>query len=422
MALSKPQQVVSDCEARFRVLVAGRRFGKSFLAMNELAKIARFPNKRVYYVGPTYRQSKSVMWNLLKYKMQDIRWLAKANETDLTLTLKNNSTISLRGSDNPDSLRGVGLHGIVMDEFAMIHPDTWNLVLRPTLSDHQGSALFIGTPDGQANWAHDLYKRGLNSDDPEWKSFLYTTLDGGNVSPEEIEQARRDLDERSFRQEFLATFETYAGQIYYGFVKERNVKTYKLPANGLPQDILVWCDFNVSPISAAIAVKVTRDGVDGYHIIDEIVMHSSDTDELVQEVRNRYPTQRITAFPDPAGAQRKTSAGGRTDISILRNAGFTVKHHNAHPPVRDRINAVNSALCASDGTVKLWIDPKCKNVIKCLEKQNYKEGTKIPDKDGGWDHMNDAVGYGVEYLMPIKRVVVASEYDTQRWGVGTGQR
>lgn len=422
MPLTVPQQTVSECDARFRVLVAGRRFGKSFLAMNELAKIARYPEKRVFYVGPTYRQSKAVMWNLLKHKMQDVRWLAKANETDLTLTLRNNSTISLRGSDNPDSLRGVGLDGVVLDEFAMIHPDTWNLVLRPTLSDRQGKAMFIGTPDGTQNWSYDLYQRGLSGEDPEWKSFLYTTLDGGNVPEWEIEQARKDLDERSFRQEYLATFETYAGQIYYGFVRERNVKTYKIPNNGLPQDILVWCDFNVSPISAAIAVKVTYNGVDGYHIIDEIVMHSSNTDELVQEINNRYGGHRITAFPDPAGAQRKTSAGGRTDISILQNAKYQVKYRTSHPAVRDRINAVNAALCSSNGTVKLWIDPKCKNVIECLDKQIYKEGTKVPDKDSGFDHMNDAIGYGVEYLMPIKRDIIIDPYAPQRWGVGTGQR
>lgn len=421
MPLSKPQQSVSDCAARFRVLIAGRRFGKSYLAMNELAKIARFPDKRVYYVGPTYRQSKAVMWDLLKHKMQDVRWLAKANESDLTLTLKNNSKISLRGSDNPDSLRGVGLHGIVMDEFAMQNADTWNLVLRPTLSDHQGSALFIGTPDGTQNWSYDLYQRGLSGSDPEWASFLYTTLDGGNVPEWEIEQARSDLDERSFRQEYLATFETYAGQIYYGFVRERNVKPYKVPNTGLPADMLVFCDFNVSPVSAAIAVKVTYGGVDGYHIIDEIVMHSSNTDELVDEINNRYPNKRITAYPDPAGAQRKTSAGGRTDISILENARFTVKYKRAHPAVRDRINAVNSALCSSDGTVRLWIDPRCKNVITCLDKQIYKPGTKVPDKDQGFDHMNDAVGYGIEYLMPIKKDIIIDPHAPQRWGHATGR-
>ena len=390
--------------------------------MNELAKIARYPNKRVFYVGPTYRQSKAVMWNLLKHKMQDVRWLAKANESDLTLTLKNSSTISLRGSDNSDSLRGVGLDGVVLDEFAMQHPDVWNLVLRPTLSDRQGSAMFIGTPDGTQNWSYDLYQRGLSGLDKEWQSFLYTTLDGGNVPEWEIEQARRDLDERSFRQEYLATFESYSGQIYYAFTRERNVKTYNIPANGLPQDILVWCDFNVSPISATIAVKVTRDGVDGYHIIDEIVMHSSNTDELADEVKNRYPGKRITAYPDPAGAQRRTSAGGRTDISILRNAGFTVKHHNNHPPVKDRINAVNAAFCSSNGTVKLWIDPKCKVTIEAFAKHAYKQGTQIPDKDDGYDHITEATGYGVEYLMPIKRIVEIDPYAVQRWGHGTGNK
>jgi hypothetical protein len=173
---------------------------------------------------------------------------------------------------------------------------------------------------------------------------------------------------------------------------------------------LVFCDFNVSPVSAAIAIRTNH----GIHIIDEIVMYSSNTDELVQEIRNRYPRQRVTAFPDPAGAQRKTSAGGRTDISILENAGFTVKYHRTHPAVRDRINAVNSALLSSTGERKLWIDPGCRRVIECLERQTYKEGTQIPDKDAGYDHMNDAIGYGIEYLMPVRRDITPSP--PQRWG------
>ena len=394
MPLNPGQQVVSASEHRFKVVIAGRRWGKTWLATRSLARAVREPNRRAWYIAPSYRMARQIVWDALKWRLQDLKWVQKINESELTITLRNNSTISLRGADNPDSLRGVGLDFIVMDEFAMIDEKAWTEVLRPTLSDRNGSAMFISTPMGTSNWAYDLYNRAQS--DPAWSSWTFRTIDGGNVSAEEIEQARRDLSDRQFRQEYEATFETYSGRIYYNFDRERNLKKFD---SEVPREILVFADFNVNPISAAVAVETGR----GIHIIDEIVIYGSNTDELVDEIRNRYPTQSVKVYPDPAGVQRKTSAGGRTDITILENAKFRVFYHRNHPAVRDRINAVNAALLSADETVSLWIDPKCRTVIECLEKQLYKEGTQIPDKDGGYDHMNDAIGYGVEYLRPLRR-------------------
>jgi hypothetical protein len=398
MPLSQPQQTIAQSDARFRVAVCGRRFGKTYLALREMCKWSRMPNRKVWYISPTYRQSKQTIWKPLKERLYDLRWIKKINESDLTIELVNGSVISLRGADNFDSLRGVGLDGIVMDEFAFISEEAWTEVLRPTLSDTQGSALFISTPAGLGNWAFDLYQKGQDPNEPAWNSWQYTTLDGGRVPPEEVESARADLDARTFRQEYLASFETFAGVIYYSFSVKNNVKTMPMPDIDFDRvPLYIGIDFNINPVSAVIAVRTG----DGLHCIDEISIMSSNTDELAQEIRQRYPKNRIICFPDPAGAQRKTSAGGRTDISILKQHGFEVKHRHSHPAVRDRINSVNSLLCASDGTVRLTVEPKCKQVIECLTKQIYKEGSSQPEKSGH-DHMNDALGYMVEYLHPVK--------------------
>ena len=394
MPLNAGQKQVATSTARFRVDVAGRRWGKTWLATRELARAARLPNRRVWYIAPSYRMAKAIVWDSIKWRLQDLNWVQRINESDLSITLRNGSTIALRGADNPDSLRGVGLDFVVMDEFAMIDEKAWTEVLRPTLSDRGGHAMFITTPMGTSNWAFDLYNRSTL--DTNWASWTFRTIEGGNVSAEEIEQARRDLSDRQFRQEYEATFETYAGRIYYNFDRDRNLVQYR---DQIPREILVFCDFNVNPISAAVAVT-TRTGI---HIIDEITIYGSNTDELVDEIRTRYPDKSVKVYPDPAGVQRKTSAGGRTDITILENAGFRVFYHRNHPQVRDRINAVNAALLSADDHVALLIDPRCRRVIECLEKQIYKEGTQVPDKDGGFDHMNDAIGYGVEYLRPVTK-------------------
>ena len=393
MPLSKPQKEVITNTSRFRVLITGRRFGKTYLAINELAKFARYSNKKVWYVAPSYRQAKSICWNELKEKLIKHKWVKSINNSDLTIVLRNNSKISLRGADNENSLRGIGLDFLVMDEFADIHKQAWYEVLRPTLSDTQGHALFCGSPRGFGNWSYELYKLGETNKD--WQSFKYTTLEGEQVSKDEIEQAKEDLDLRTFQQEYEATFVNYSGMIYYNFNREKNLLD---KFSKYHNTLHIGLDFNVEPMCAVVSV-IENDSI---IIIDEIQIYSSNTNEMVDEIKTRY-NKKIIIYPDPSAKQRKTSAGGMTDLAILKNAGFEVRCRNKAPLVRDRINAVNSKLKNVKGQNSLFILKSCKNAIKSIERQIYKEGTHIPDKESGYDHMNDALGYLVEYNYPLKR-------------------
>jgi len=395
MPLTSPQKQVTQSTARNRVLITGRRFGKTFIAIGELLNFAcKKPKQKVWYVAPTYRQAKQICWAKLKEVALDNNLVSYINETDLTLRLHNNSEISLRGSDRSyDQLRGVGLNFLVLDEFADIPSEAYYSVLRATLSDTKGDFFACGTPRGYGNWAYDLYMKG--KEDKDWESWQFTTLQGEQVDSDEIEAAKADLDERTFRQEYEATFETYAGAIYYNFDREQNVKTVKDNNTTLH----IGMDFNIDPMSAAV-FQLENNII---NLIDEIVIYSSNTEELVKEIQTRYPERSIIVYPDPACRQRKTSAGGRTDLTILQNAGLTVRVKNAHPQIRDRINAVNSRLKNTNEQRMLFINPKCKNIIRGLERHLYKEGTTQPDKDSGFDHMNDAIGYAVDYLFPIRK-------------------
>ena len=133
MPLSEPQRTIADHPARHRVAACGRRFGKSFLAIREMARFARLPRQRVWYVSPTYRQSKQNLWLPLKERLLAVRWVSKFNEQDLSATLVNGSTIALRGADNPDALRGVGLNFLVVDEASDVKEEAWTQVLSPRL-------------------------------------------------------------------------------------------------------------------------------------------------------------------------------------------------------------------------------------------------------------------------------------------------
>ena len=394
MPLTQPQTTVINSGARFRVLVTGRRFGKTYLAINEIAKFSSQPNKKVWYVAPTYRQAKSICWTELKEKLIKHKWVKSINHSDLTITLRNNSTITLRGSDNENSLRGVGLNFLVIDEFSDVDKNAWYEVLRPTLSDTNGHALFCGSPRGFGNWSYELFK--MRETNKEWESFKYTTLEGGQVPDAEIEQAKQDLDIRTFQQEYEATFVNYSGMIYYNFSRDKNI------IDKYNRDSLVLhigLDFNVDPMCAVVSVIENQKVI----VIDEIQIYSSNTNEMCEEINNRYKGKKIVVYPDPSARQRKTSAGGLTDLAILKNFGFEVKCRNTAPLVRDRINSVNAKLKNVAGKNNLYILNSCKNVIKSIERQIYKEGTHIPDKDSGFDHMNDALGYLIEFNFPIKR-------------------
>lgn len=401
MPLSKVQQEVSDDPNRFKVVVAGRRWGKTYLCMHEIAKYARFPNSKIFYVAPTFAMCRQIIWDDIKEKFIKCNWAKKINESNLTITLKNSSRIYLRSADNPDNLRGVSMSHLIIDEGAMIDQKMWTEVCRPALSDTLGGALFITTPKGKASWIYNLWQGAYAQEN--WNAWQFTTLEGGNVLPEEIEQARSELGSREFRQEYESSFETYAGAIYYNWDSKLHIK--KQDVDFKKNEILhVAMDFNVSPLVAAIC-RVNSNEIS---VIDEISMQGSNTFEMAEELINRYPDNRLWVYPDASGQSRKTSSN-TSDHHILRNSGFLLKVKNINPPVKDRIAAVNASLKAVDGSVKLTIDPKCRNLIKCISSQTYKEGTQIPDKSSNLDHMNDAIGYLVHWINPIRTVKLEEE-------------
>jgi hypothetical protein len=396
MKLTPPQQKISESEARFRVAACGRRFGKSWLAMNEMAKFARFPHQRILACAPTYKQCKNIWWSELKGMLIEKNWVKKINESELMITLVNGSTITLRSTENYDALRGGKYNFIVLDEFADMNPDAWFQVLRPTLSDMQGHALLIGSPKGRNHFYNLWVEAGLLED---WESFQFTTLQGGNVPETEIEAAKRDLDERTFRSEYESEFVTYESVVFYNYSDENNLRKYTGEFTDRTP-IFVSCDFNVSPITAGIWVR----GADWLHAIDEIEIYGSNTLELVQEINRRYGTARQrTAFPDATGSRTNTNSMGQSDHIILQNNGFKLVTGKVNPNVNDSINAVNAMLKNSLGEHRLFLDPKCKRMRESFLKYVYKEGTRVPLKDNINDHHADHTRYIVSRLFPVNR-------------------
>ncbi|MBV9406674.1 MAG: terminase family protein [Acidobacteriaceae bacterium] len=446
-SLRRAQAQVFNCPKRFRVLVAGRRFGKTHLALWELLRAASpngtlqathedeyrprrrkkrsstretkpnsdSPHRLVWYVAPTYRQAKSIAWERLK-SITRPWWLGHPHETDLNIRLRWGSTIGLRGADRYDSLRGQGLDFVVLDEYASMRPECWTEVLRPALSDRQGGALFIGTPQG-FNHFHERFEHAQQ--DPEWAAFQFTTAEGGNVTPDELVSASRELDERCFRQEFEARFDNLArGLAYYAFDRNENVQ----PVSYQPGEPLIWSlDFNVDPMCSIVAQRYGA----SLYVLDEIVLPDANTPaacaallERIARFRTGREILRIHVYGDASGNQRRTSAVA-TDWALIReffanrSGQFTVAFRApaANPVVRDRINCVNALLCSASGDRRLFIDPRCRELIRDLEQVRWQSGpdgqslSELDKTDRLRTHLSDALGYYISQGLPIRGTI-----------------
>ena len=204
------QEVWSD-DTRFKVIAAGRRTGKSRMAAWALIVEALQADKgHVWYVAPTQQQARDIMWQQLLELAHPV--IAGSHVNNMQVKLVNGSTISLKGADRPETMRGVALKFLVLDEYADIKPQVFEQILRPALADLKGKAIFIGTPKGR-NHFYDLYKMG-QKDEKDWKSWHFTSLDNPLLDPEEIEVAKASMSSFSFRQEFLASFEAPQSDIF----------------------------------------------------------------------------------------------------------------------------------------------------------------------------------------------------------------
>ena len=390
--------------ARFKVMVAGRRSGKTHLARTILKKQAGYKNnKHVWYIAPTYRQAKQIMWRELKDSVPR-NWVAKSNETNLEIDLKNKSRIRLKGADNPDTLRGVALDYVVFDEVQDIDPYVWNAVIAPTLATTGGGALFTGTPKS-FGFLYDLYQKGQDKEELArglWKSWQSTTASSPFVPTQEIEVARRDLDPMLFEQEYMATFLSMTGVVYHAFDRTEHVGDYKFDPS-LP--IWIGQDFNVNPMSAII-MQYHEDSGEIW-VVDEVVQFKSDTLKCYEEIERRYFRWRdnTLVFPDPAGDSGQ-HARGETSLDIIREKGYkNIHYHRQHPPVRDRVNCVNRMLRNARGDVRFRVDRSCKQTIASFEQTMWKEDKVEIEKKSSMEHATDALGYCVHFMFPMRTFI-----------------
>ena len=381
--LKENQQSIFYDESRFKVAACGRRFGKSYLATYIILTKALQKQGNYFFVAPTFQQARQILWEVLKNKVRD-HLAEKINESRLEITLINGSRISLKGADRPDTMRGVSLSGLVCDEFATMREPmaVWQEVLRPALSDQLGWALFISSPKGR-DYFYDLSNEAKSKDG--WKSWQFTTLQGGYVPESEVVTARNELDERTFRQEYEASFESYDGLVARDFDRELN------KSNEIIKDddtLIIGIDFNVNKMPCSISVLRGKD----LHCLD-FLLGSFNTEELMKTIQIKYPKHRKIVHTDASGSANKSSAGGQTDITIIRKFGYQVYNLTKNPNIIDRVNAFNGLIKSASGLRRYFVAPHLKKVIETLEKHVF-DDNGLPNKKHEYhDDIYDALSY-----------------------------
>ena len=274
---------------RFKVCAAGRRFGKSYLAAVTLFVEASINTKvrtdgvevdlgleEVYYIAPTFEQGKKILWPLLKEIGHDL--IQQKYENTGTLTLVNGRRISIKGADRPDSLRGVGLSYVVLDEYAFMKEEVWELIIRPALARAEGGALFIGTPDGKNHFWELWHKAmtGAPGYEKDWKAWTFQSIDNPFLPKSEIQLAKDTMSEERYRQEMEASFESGGG-----IVLTRDMFKIVEPTP-YPGDIYMACDLaGFTPTEGGRkirrldehAISIVLNGPHGWHIMDIIHGH-----------------------------------------------------------------------------------------------------------------------------------------------------
>ena len=288
------QTKVFEDPTRFKVVAAGRRTGKSRLAAWLLIINALQSDRgHVFYVAPTQGQARDIMWQTLLELGHDV--ITGSHINNLQLKLVNGATITLKGADRPETMRGVSLKFLVMDEYADMKPDVWEQVLRPALADQKGHAMFIGTPMGR-NHFYELYKYAEMGDDETYSGWHFTSYDNPLLDPDEINVAKKSMSSYAFRQEFMASFEAVGSEmfkedwVHYGESPEAGDYYIAIDLAGFEE---VGKKRTKSSKLDETAISVVKVGDDGDWFVDNIIYGRWTLDEtamkIFQAVRDYQP-------------------------------------------------------------------------------------------------------------------------------------
>ena len=413
-------------KTRFIQVVCGRRSRKTLISRWKLMQAALANPKHRYFAGaPTLPQAREIFWDKLKDDLQPF-FARKPDETYLKIYLVNGTLIQVVGLQKGERIEGREWHGGIITEFDNVPKGVFEMNVSPALSDTGGWCIIEGVPEGRAALYSNArmicggsvpkplpikgaYRKGRYDKNPEkdlaeWA--YYSWLSSDVLPAKEIASAKARLDERSFKQEYEASFDSAGGLAYYAFGVHNEDRSLKLNPR---RKVYIGMDFNVDPMTAVLchAVMETRT----IQQFGEIYLPSSNTGEMIEAIKdlvsnNGMSKSQVTIVPDATGAARQTNALD-TDIALIRQAGFTVFVDKSNPRQRERLTSINSAFLSSDGkNIRYFINPdSCPKTIRDFQEVGLHPDGRI-DKSleyRGIGHISDGAGYLTHKLFPIRQ-------------------
>lgn len=392
---------------RFPVVPAGRRSGKTERFKRFVAKQAMMnANEKYFMAAPTYAQVKKIYWDDMKKLSLSASHKNRPSESDLIIFMPNGSEIHMIGLDKPERIEGIPWTGGGIDEIADTKPGGWesNILpalntVNPTRPDYRAWCWLLGVPDG-LNHYYDMAEYARTAKDPEWGLFHWKSAD---ILPADvIASAKRQMSAKQFKQEFEASFETASGRIY----EDYSDLNYTRETIARHEQLLLYCDFNYSPMSAGVGVRRGND----IYCLDEIILESAVARNTAQEFVEKFKdhgNKRVLLYGDPAGraGEKHGQQSNYTEIeSLLRQYGWQVtrKVKPAAPAIKDRQNALRAKICTASGHRSLFVHPtNAPYTHKGLATVQLKAGSSFLEVETDYQHITTAVGYMIDYEFPI---------------------
>ncbi|MBD3181042.1 hypothetical protein GF312_02050 [Candidatus Poribacteria bacterium] len=375
------QSQLHKSNSRFRVIVAGRRWGKTLCAAKEAETMILNPGTRGWVVSKTYDLTKKVIREIYKDLVIEKRLVPvkKQMAGPIVLEFPWGSSVEGKSAEHPESLLGEGLDWLIFDECAKCKSLVWEQFLRPTLTDREGWALFITTPNGY-NWIYDLWKRGKNPDYSEWESFKSPSWENPHLSMKDIEEARLTLSESVFKQEYEADFTLSSGRVYKEFDEAIHVIA--------EEDLQIessWLKFRSIDFgyeNPFVCLYIATDPEDRVVIYNEYCQRHKTIGQHAKHI-NQDKTKYEYTTCDPSGASERAGLleNGITTLSTRSNLlqGLEL--------VRQQL------ILREDGTPGLYISNRCVETIKEFNLYSYPDDSNLEDPIKDYDHCMDALRY-----------------------------
>ena len=389
--LHQAQQKIVESLKRFRVVITGRRFGKTVCSISELIGKAFFTEDGIVcYIAPTNEDIRDIIWRELKKAIEPIA--VNINDVRMEAEIRNKfgktsliKTASWQSIIDKGRLRGQKFHFIVMDEVSSYKNFWvgWEEVIRPTLTDYKGEVLFIGTPKGM-NHFYDLYK----TNDEDFEGFKFTSYDNPHIDAKEIDKAKNQMTADRFAQEYLGEFRKMEGLVYPEFKREIDVKDFK---DINPKEVIAGIDWGYTNPAGALKILVDRDNK--FYIEDEYYKRGQTTDQIIESIKHWNINK---AYPDPAEPDR---------IATAMSLGINCREVSKDIPAGiDRVRELFKQR-------RIVIHPRCVNLINELETYHYPESKgdtnekEVPVKDA--DHLMDCLRYSLYNYNDVQPTILS---------------